>query len=209
MMNVPGHPVGYDVTKDVQTSRIDCHITVGFDKQGNHIPRFLVRLHYAIKFLPINWTSIARFDHNEKSASGHNIYDEGLHIDIKRKSAGDLTIHPSHNPIPPNRGTVIRACVTYFQREADYFRDVYEGNKSSSNPPKWPDGGDSSDNFLRSKHEGRDMRPEPRGDNTVSTEELSNILAEATGTTADKIEEGAKEFDIGPPEEADLIEPME
>lgn len=44
------------------------------------------------------------------------------------------------------------------------------------------------------------------GTNTVSKEEASEILAEATGTTAEEIERGADEMDVGPLEEAEVVE---
>lgn len=40
----------------------------------------------------------------------------------------------------------------------------------------------------------------------VSKEELSEILAEATGSTPEEIEQGAEEIDIGPPEEAEVVD---
>lgn len=50
------------------------------------------------------------------------------------------------------------------------------------------------------------MCSEPRGEDTVSKEELSEILAEATGTTVEEIERGAEEIEIGPPEAAEVVE---
>ena len=43
-------------------------------------------------------------------------------------------------------------------------------------------------------------------DDVLSLEELSEALAEATGTTAEEIEQGAKEIDIAPPEEATVVD---
>lgn len=207
-MSVPSHPSGYDVTKDVPTSRIDCHITVGFDRQGTHLPRFLVCLHHTTSFSPVQWTSIARADHNETGASGHDIYREGLHIDVSKAAGDEVKLYPSQTPLPTNRGKVIRACVEYFDREAGYFVDVYNGSVSPANPPGWPDGGEHERprKLIRPKHILRGMRPEPRGEETVSKEELNEVLAEATGTSAEEIEAAAEEIEIGPPEEADVVD---
>ena len=41
---------------------------------------------------------------------------------------------------------------------------------------------------------------------TISKEELTHILAEATGSTPEEIEEGAEEFEVAPPWEADVEE---
>lgn len=40
----------------------------------------------------------------------------------------------------------------------------------------------------------------------LSPEELSEVLAEATGTTPAEIEHGAEEFDIEPPNEATVVD---
>lgn len=204
-MTVPSHPSGYDTTKDVPASHRDCHLTVGFDRRGASIPRFLVRLHYITSLAPRQWTPIARFDHNETNAEGHDVYQEGLHIDISLLSGGEVTISPRQNPLPQNRGAVIRACVEYFDQEAEYFVDVYTGNISPSSAPKWPDGGEQPPTLLRAKRIAQHMRPESHDDTTVSKEELSDILAEATGTTAEEIEEGADDLELGPPDEADIV----
>jgi len=205
-MTVPGHPVGYDSSKDVPTSRNDCHITVGFDHQRNHIPRFLVTLHYATAFLPPQWTEIARFDHNEVGSAGHDLYQKGVHIDVSLKTGGEITVHPQHSPLPQNRGKVIRRCVQYLVDHADYFVDIYTGSITGHSPPGWPDGGNlPSGSFIRPKRISRYMSRQPRGDDTATKEELNEILAEATGTTAEAIEQGATDITIEPPEEADVV----
>lgn len=206
-MSVPTHPTGYDETKDVPvTRRFDCHMTVGFDRHRTHIPRFVVHLHYTPSSVPFQWRSIARFDHNETGDEGHDIYSEGVHIDVSRESGGEWTIEPQECALPQNRGKVIRWCVEYFDREADYFVDVYTGDISPANPPSWPDGGLPPGELISPKRIVGRMRPEPRGEETVSKEELSEILADATGTTAAEIERGAEELDIGPPWEAEVVE---
>ena len=205
-MSVPRHPVGYDVTNDVSIGRSDCHITVGFDQQGNQIPRFLVRLHHATSFYPLEWAAIARFDHNESDSGGHDIYKEGIHIDVTKCSGGEVKLRLSHTHPPQNTGKVIRWCVEYFDQEADYFVDVYEETITPANPPSWPDGGQPSRTLISEESVPVDMALEPRGEETVSKEELSTILADATDTTAEDIEEGAADFEIGPPEDAEVVE---
>mgnify|MGYP007124904381 CR=1 FL=1 len=56
-MPIPSLPGGYDVTKRVSTGRADCHITVGFDRENAHIPRFIVLLHYSKRTLSTSSTS--------------------------------------------------------------------------------------------------------------------------------------------------------
>lgn len=84
-MTVPSLPTGLEVAKHVTAARGDCALTVGVDSRKGHIPRFLVQLHYQATTSPVVWRSIARMDHNESAATGHNVYTEGLHVDIDRR----------------------------------------------------------------------------------------------------------------------------
>jgi len=43
-------------------------------------------------------------------------------------------------------------------------------------------------------------------EDTLSPEELSEALAEATGTAAEEIEQGAADIEIAPPDEATVVE---
>lgn len=51
-----------------------------------------------------------------------------------------------------------------------------------------------------------DMSQEPSGDDALTLEELSELLAEVEGTTPEEIERGADELDIAPPDEATIVD---
>jgi hypothetical protein len=203
-MTVPPLPSGYDVSKRVDAGRSDCHITVGFDRERGYIPRFLVQLQYQVDTDPVRWTEIARMDHNETDPLGHDVYREGLHVDVARRSADTVHLEVRHAPLPPNRGRVVRQSVLYFRREAAYFVDVYEGHISPGGPPRWSDGGDSPHTLISENHQIGGMSEErPVDDEVLSMEELDELLAETTGTSVEEIREG---FYIAPPEEATVID---
>lgn len=208
-MTVPSLPAGYDETRHIQAGRIDCHLTVGFDQHQAHIPRFLIQLHYQVATDPVTWDAIARMDHNETAATGHDVYREGLHVDVARRSSPPVHLRLSHTALPANRGKVIRGCVDYFRREADYFIDVYEERRSPGGPPAWsPDGGERTPRFIRPNPVEDDMsrEPAPEDADILSPAELSEVLAEATDTTPEEIERGADEFEIAPPSEATVVD---
>ena len=205
-MTAPSLPSGYDVAKHVQAGRSDCHITVGFDIQYTDIPHFIVQLHYQINTDPLQWTAIARIDHNETSTTGHDVYREGLHVDVARRAEREVHLQLRHAPLPPDRGKVIRGGVEYFRREADYFIDIYEGRQSPGRPPRWsPDGGARPHTLICPNLVESDMSQESPAEDALTPEELSEVLAEATETTAEEIERGAKELDLAPPEEATVV----
>ena len=49
-------------------------------------------------------------------------------------------------------------------------------------------------------------REAPTDADMVSDEELTELLADAEGTTPEEIERGAAELDIAPPEEATVVD---
>jgi len=49
------------------------------------------------------------------------------------------------------------------------------------------------------------MSQEPPAEEILSSEELSEVLADAEGTTAEDIERGAERMEIEPPEEAEVV----
>lgn len=49
------------------------------------------------------------------------------------------------------------------------------------------------------------MTQETEADEPLSIKELSDLLAEATATDRDAFDRQAEEFEIGPPEEADVV----
>jgi hypothetical protein len=207
MSRRPRPPAGYDVAYRVDAGRPDCHITVGFDQNQQQIPRFLVQLHYQADTDPVDWVELARMDHNETSARGHDVYREGLHVDVARRTDPTVHLKLRHAPLPTNRGIVIRGCDRYFRAELAYFIDVYKGNISSGSPPRWtPDGGESTRTLIRENLIEGDMSRESSTEEVLSPEELSKVLAEATGTTAEEIERGAEEMEIAPPSEATVVD---
>jgi len=205
-MSTPSLPTGYEVSKHVRAGRSDCHLTVGFDKERSHIPRFLVQLHYQVRAGPVKWRAIARMDHNETSVTGHDVYHEGLHVDVARRESKTLHLHFSHGVLPASRGMVIRRCVEYFQQETDYFVDVYEERRSPGRPPSWTDGGESAPTFIHLKQIEQSMSQGSSAEETLSLEELTEVLADAEDTTPEEIKRGADDIRIDPPEAATVVD---
>lgn len=112
---------------------------LGFDKDdSNNIIRFMVELRYLESPRPMIWKFIARFDHNSVDGTGHDVYIEGLHIDVKIENGPELTIYPSYDNLPSKTGVVLRACIEYFSDHVDYFYKAFKGEISPNNPPSWP-----------------------------------------------------------------------
>jgi len=206
-MTAPSLPTGYDETRHIQAGRVACHITVGFDTDGRHIPRFLVQLHYQVETAPLRWEVIARMDHNETAATGHDVYREGLHVDVERRNAPLVKLDVPHGPLPASRGVVLRACDEYLRREAAYFITVFEGDRSPGRAPRWRrDGGEPTRTLIKPNQLEGGMSQESPTEDALTSEELSELLAEVEGTTTEAIERGVRELEIAAPSEATVVD---
>jgi hypothetical protein len=76
-------------------------------------------------------------DHNEAPNSGHDIYDEGLHIDVSVGGKHEVKLDPQHPPLDANRGVVIKQCISYFRKHAGNFVDIYTEQTPPGSPPTW------------------------------------------------------------------------
>ena len=131
-------PSGYDKHYTIETPRRDARISVGLDTTAGTVDRFLVQLHYTRSFHPRRPTAIARIDHNPTSRFGHDLYAEGLHVDVTLPDESEVKLWPPHSPPPSDRGSMIAACIEYYRSNVDFFVAVYEGSEPPDEPPQWP-----------------------------------------------------------------------
>jgi hypothetical protein len=54
---------------------------LGYSHDHGDVTRFVVQLEYLYEG---EWTSVVRYDHDPASVHGHDVTDEGLHIDVYR-----------------------------------------------------------------------------------------------------------------------------
>lgn len=131
-------PSGYDRHYTVRTPRGDCTLGVGFDTTRGDVTRFLVQLQYGNTRVRSDSVAIARIDHNQADATGHDLYAEGLHVDLTKPDGTEIKVRPPHSQLPPNGGNLIRTCIDYFRANVDYFVHVYRGTTHPKSPPTWP-----------------------------------------------------------------------
>lgn len=113
---------------------------MGISSDDGRITAFLVDLQYATDPVRRDFTQIARFDHNDTSAQGHDVRREGLRLDIERQTGGTVRLWPAKAPVPRNLGMVIRSCQEYLDENADFLVDVYEGRRRPETVPPWESG---------------------------------------------------------------------
>lgn len=71
---------------------------VGFDTERGDVTRFVVQLEYRIGN---DWIEVVRFDHDPVAEHGHDVTEEGVHMDVYRhgKRVRSEEIFP---PMPAN-----------------------------------------------------------------------------------------------------------
>lgn len=110
-----------------------------FDKSGGSISRFVVQLQQLADTSRGIWKTFAQIDHDPRSPGGHNLYNEGIHVDIYHHDGTVSTINPpqlSRLPHPPGR--LLRGSRRYLIDNVDYFEQAASGRIGLSSPPRFP-----------------------------------------------------------------------
>lgn len=71
----------YEVTPPPDRIADRVQIRSGFTTERGEVIRFMVQLEY---WYEGNWTPVVRYDHDRYAEGGHDITEEGLHMDIYR-----------------------------------------------------------------------------------------------------------------------------
>lgn len=90
--------------------------------------QFVAQLEYNIQATPAGdnepeWRTVARFDHNKDTQHGHDIGEEGLHLDLYKDEEKHKVID-GFKPVPLSRA--FRYCEEYLTRHADRFLEQFE-----------------------------------------------------------------------------------
>lgn len=100
-----------------------------FSTDRGNVTRFVVQLEYGLDgefYWPENcdeWRQVARFDHNPESPDGHDVRDEGLHLDVYR---GDDEYERTWDfpHVPVNEAP--RWCEEYLRENLDFLLERFE-----------------------------------------------------------------------------------
>ena len=113
------------VYTDYPYARILRHI----DIERGEITAFVVELDYGLDdefYWPgecDDWRPVARFDHNPTAPNGHDIRDEGLHLDVY-KGGGEYDSTGDFPFVAVEKAP--RWCEEYFKDNLDFLLERYE-----------------------------------------------------------------------------------
>lgn len=95
-------------------------IRAGLSTDRGDVTRFFVQLEY---WLDGEWLAVVRFDHNPETEFGHDITEDGLHMDIYRDGQ-KYRVNDDFPPVTLNRAP--RYCTTYIREHADRLIRKFE-----------------------------------------------------------------------------------
>lgn len=90
----------YEVTPPPDRLADRVQLRTAFSTDRGDVTRFLVQLEY---WLDGDWREVVRYDHDSEAPAGHDIAEEGLHMDVYRNGEKVRT-EVVTAPIPPGGG---------------------------------------------------------------------------------------------------------
>lgn len=110
----PDRPGEYNREYTHPLSRVT-RVRLGYSHDRDEVVEFVVQLEYDVG--DGDWRTVVRYDHNPNRRSGHNVTEEGLHIDIYRHQEKYRTEYISP-PLPAAAG---------LDRAEDHLRNNLKG----------------------------------------------------------------------------------
>ena len=98
----------------------DTRLRIGLTKHRGTPTAFVVQLEYR---LDGEWCQVARFDHNPELGMGHDVIEEGLHLDVYRDGE-KYEVERDFPPVTINDAPAY--CEAYLKRNADTYVQRFE-----------------------------------------------------------------------------------
>lgn len=113
---------------------------VMYDKRGGDITRFAVQLQRLVDVFEETWKTFAQIDHEPANPKGHDLYSEGLHVDIYHTDGQQSTIdcYGSGSSLPNPPVVLMYTCKTYLTDNIDYFIQAASNQIPLNSPPSFP-----------------------------------------------------------------------
>jgi len=99
-------------------------VELGVERGG--VRWFVVQLEYNRRHGPCrddDWAQVARFDHHPEAGWGHDVVDEGLHLDLYRDGQ-KFDVERGFPPVPVNDAPAY--CETFLYEHADHYLNQFE-----------------------------------------------------------------------------------
>ncbi len=90
----------YDITPPPERLADRVQLRTAFTTERGDVVRFMVQLEY---WLAGDWETVVRYDHDRYAAGGHDISEEGLHMDVYRNGE-KVDVKDISGPITPADG---------------------------------------------------------------------------------------------------------
>jgi len=95
-------------------------VRVEIDTVGGTPTRFVVQLERRVDE---SWRQVVRFDHDSDNPMGHDITEEGIHMDVYREGT-KIRVKDDFPPVDLTRAP--RYCIAYIERHAEVLLRRFE-----------------------------------------------------------------------------------
>jgi len=127
----------YDEEFPVSVSHSFCRIQVRMALEEGNLEAFVVQLE-AIHTSVDDWDVIAQIDHEPGAPGGHDLFVEGIHVDVFRFVGEGEKLWPDHPQLfGVSDGALLRACIDYLGGHADWFFQTATGLADPVDPPQF------------------------------------------------------------------------
>ncbi|WP_436910374.1 DUF7718 family protein [Halosimplex marinum] len=119
----------YEVTPPPDRLADRVQIRTGFTTEQGDVVRFVVQLEY---WIDGDWAPVVRYDHDREGESGHDIAEEGLHMDVYRDGE-KVDVRDISGPIPAAQGfdyaeEDLRENVQRYVKRFERWHDIRNGS---------------------------------------------------------------------------------
>jgi len=117
----------YDVTPPPKRLADRVQLRTAFTTHQGDVVRFMVQLEY---WLNGGWNPVVRYDHDKDAPGGHDISEEGLHMDVYRDNE-KVDVKDVSGPIDPAEGfnyaeEDLRGNVEHYIKRFEQWHDIRE-----------------------------------------------------------------------------------
>jgi hypothetical protein len=119
----------YDITPPPDRLADRVQLRTAFTVERGDVVRFMVQLEY---WLDGKWRPVVRYDHDRDAEGGHDITEEGLHMDVYRNGE-KLRSEDITGPIPAAEGfdyaeEDLRENVQQYIKRYERWHDIRDGS---------------------------------------------------------------------------------
>lgn len=137
VVRMAAQPSKYNNAHQFQVPKSGVRGVVRYDRSQRLVTRFAVQLQVIVDAFSDSWETIAQIDHEPGYPKGHNLYMEGVHVDIYHRDGTTSKLHPQDNGLATSQQRLMYDCAEYLADHVDWFLKAANNQTSGNSPPSF------------------------------------------------------------------------